>query len=88
MVDEMARRTEKSSVNPQIRNSHAHVTTDTANAALPSIVFGVLLDHRWRPRRFPTMDASVHVLGFEQNDKIEGRQRTKASPTPSARMPV
>lgn len=38
--------TEKPSVNPQIRNSQAQAITDTVNAALPSMVFGVLADHR------------------------------------------
>ena len=56
-------RTENASVNPQIRRAQAHVTTDTANAALPSTVLGVLLAHRWRPRRFPTMDACDSSAG-------------------------
>lgn len=41
------RRTEKLSVKPQICSSQAQSTTDTAKAALPSIVFGVFVDHRW-----------------------------------------
>ncbi len=54
---DVERHTEKSSVSPRIRKTHAHPTTDTVKAALPSIVFAVVDVQRWRTSLFPTIDA-------------------------------
>lgn len=50
-------RTEKCSDSPHRRSNHALRTTDTANAALPSNVFGLVASQRCRPSRLPAIEA-------------------------------
>ena len=53
----VATRTEKCSDSPHRRSSHAKATTETANAALPSNVFGLVASQRCRPNRLPAIEA-------------------------------
>ena len=53
----VATRTEKCSDSPHRRSSHAKATTETANAALPSNVFGLVASQRCRPSRLPAIEA-------------------------------
>jgi hypothetical protein len=64
-------RTEKASANPNNRNIQAQATTEIVNAALPSSVLKVVLDHRVLPTRLPTIEA------FAPRSRRSPRRRAK-----------